>query len=509
MTNLAIFSFNQHWFHLGSLLEATMTNHSQYESISYFIFDSVMPLPPLDLHCRFPGRSTFGIVSPEEKVASYLTHNLGNKVQVHHIDISRKIPNETHLAQKLFRDLQSQDDIESFSINDMAVGMAIKSHLISKTRDSQPNLDEFHGTALSALKTYLRLYHWYQNNRTLKLSSEVWICNGRPFHERIMREISEVSKKKIRYYEIGGEGQIPKRWILHSSSPHDRILHQVEVKSHCELHGYDERAIDTWFRSRRDKSENQHYREGEKFTLSRLKEPYVIFFSSSEDEVAAIAPSWRSVWADQISAVRGLMEAIEKQSTFSLVVRVHPNQANKSKNDQKRWRKIKSTGRTTVFSQDSTIDSYALLDRAKAVIVFQSTIGVEAAHQRKPLAYLAPTRYDHLIPCKRLESVDEISTWIQSLSTIKDEDIETNYSGARQWINYMVSAGNVWRILEIHHKGRRTIGLLSQRDLRPNNLIIVITRIYLRLKQWNESIKYTVELELRLSLRRSARRSTS
>jgi hypothetical protein len=496
MTSLAIFSFNQHWFHLGSLLEATIGNRHRYDSINFFIFDSTMPLMPLDLHCRFPGRTTLGVTSPEERVASYLKKELGEKIQVHHVDLSKKVRSENQLLQNLLSQCLEHEDIASFTDQRLALGMAIKSHLISKTRDSQPNPYRFRATISSAIRTYLRISEWARESESLNRSSEVWVCNGRPFHERIAREISESSGKSVKFYEIGGEGLIPRRWILHDSSPHDHFRHQEEIERHFSESGLNKGQIEDWLVSRRNKSENPFYRKGKSSQLSRLQKPFVVFFSSSEDEVAAISSSWKSSWGDQLTAVKALIQAFDDQDTYSLVVRVHPNQSNKSRRDQNRWKAIEGSGRTTVFSQDSSIDSYELLNEAAAVIVYQSTVGVEAAILKKPLAFLAPTRYDRLIPSPRLEQVPDISNWLKHLLINNDELLEQSYFGALRWINYMVSAGNPWIHLDVQNKRGRTVGFLDGKKLRPNGLVVALTRVYLRLKVLIDSV-FTTTSQMR------------
>jgi hypothetical protein len=483
MNKLGVFVFGQHWFHLASALEAIIENQQRYQEINIYLFTSNMPLLPLDLHHRFPGNSLLGLESPEERVASFLRERIGDKVIIHHVDLTKARVGEVEAAHLLLRECLESDDIASVWNCGMNVGIAIKSHLISKTRDSQPNPMKYQSTVFNAVRTFLRLNHWADENESLREISEVWICNGRPFHERVAREICQRLNKKIRYYEIGGEGTIPKRWILHSKSPHDRTGHQEEIENLAREKGLDYEVINQWIDSRRNPRENPFYHEKDPKRSLQLTEPFIVFFSSSEDEVAAISSDWKSAWKDQINALHALMEVFESQDEYQLVVRVHPNQANKSKSDQKRWESFQTQGKTTVYSQDSLVDSYELLDRAHAVIVYQSTLGVEAAVMGKKLAFLAPTRYDKLIPSPKLEQKPEIARWLASLNSTDESILERQRVGALQWINYMASAGTPWAHIQIRESTNRTVGILKGKSLRPPITIIVITRLFLKVKE--------------------------
>ena len=136
-----------------------------------------------------------------------------------------------------------------------------------------------------------------------------------------------------------------------------------------------------------------------------------------------------------------------------------------------------------MYSQDSLVDSYELLDRAHAVIVYQSTLGVEAAVMGKKLAFLAPTRYDKLIPSPKLEQKPEIARWLASLNSTDESILERQRVGALQWINYMASAGTPWAHIQIRESTNRTVGILKGKSLRPPITIIVITRLFLKVKE--------------------------
>lgn len=485
-SSLSILSFNQHWFHLASLLEATLQDHDKFEEIRLFIFDSKMPLMPLDLHCYFPGRKKVGIESPTEMVGKFLETKLPSKLKVEKVDISRSVTAESDI--KSFRKEQPQiftelPNLARYQINGMGVGMAIKSHIVTLTRDSDPSLIGLQGLISRGLATFFRLNEWTTKNRYFQESPEVWICNGRPLHERFMREIAQQMGKTIRYYEIGGtEGSTPERWILHDESPHDRILHQREVELHANKSGIDHNAVSNWISKRKSLDDNPFFREKSLEGNFHSEKPYIVFFTSSEDEVASISSDWESSWGTQTNGVRELIRMFELQNTYNLVIRVHPNQKNKSKNDQRKWLEFKGSKSVKVFGQESDVNSYTLMKGSAGVIVFQSTLGVESALAMKPFALISPSRYDQVIPAPYLKNEFEVLFWLQTLQHPDPDHLEILRMGALKWVNYLTTAGNPFTTIEVQRSGRRMVGFLDGKSLRPSNPVILVTRLYLMCK---------------------------
>ena len=59
MKNLRVFIFQQHWFHLASLLEAIVQKNSDYHSIEFYYINKSLFVKPLDRHQDFYGSRLF------------------------------------------------------------------------------------------------------------------------------------------------------------------------------------------------------------------------------------------------------------------------------------------------------------------------------------------------------------------------------------------------------------------------------------------------------------------
>ncbi len=118
----------------------------------------------------------------------------------------------------------------------------------------------------------------------------------------------------------------------------------------------------------------------------------VVYFSSSDDEFAAISESDnQGVWLNQINAVKNLIKAVSMIPNTELIIRLHPNLKNKSLNERSRWLNLPK--KCVIIDAKNKIDSYALLDSADIVVTFGSTIGMESVFINKPTILMGPAAY--------------------------------------------------------------------------------------------------------------------
>jgi hypothetical protein len=119
----------------------------------------------------------------------------------------------------------------------------------------------------------------------------------------------------------------------------------------------------------------------------------LVYFSSSDDEFAAVADAYEpGPWPDQLSAVQDLIAAYSVYKDLELVIRVHPHLVKKSVAERERWAQLRQTG-VRVIAPHENVDSYALIDSADLVASYGSTIGMEAAYWGKPSILLGPCAY--------------------------------------------------------------------------------------------------------------------
>ena len=470
MKSLHVFSFNQHWFHLGSMVENILDRDKYFQEIKINLFQQNLRTLPVDMHFRFPLSRLFWN-SPEKIALNYLKNK--RKIEFEFVNLEKQEKPDIDVPRDI-------DELKAWRVDNLQIGMAVASHLISLTKDSQPNINLNLRQVISCLKFYYDIKSWFNEQNYSSTRDEIWVCNGRTFHERIIVELAKVIGVKVSFYEIGGEGQVPNRWILHDVSPHDRNLHQIEIAKHSESIKPNMIEIERWFLSHEDPKKNRFASKGTDSENMRIasKKPYIVYFSSSDDEVAAISSEWNSPWGSQLSAVKCAMDVIAEQSKYNLVIRVHPNQGNKSKKDKKAWSDLTPKGNCYIFGFSENVDSYELMRNSAAVLTHGSTMGVEAAYRRKHQAFLSPARFDQLVPAVYLRDKVSLKMWLEKLDPKRDMPDEKEYIGAVMWANYMLTAGSNWKNVLVGKKSGRNVGFLGGKCLRPRNPYIALTRMY-------------------------------
>jgi hypothetical protein len=158
--------------------------------------------------------------------------------------------------KSLFHGVESVSDLQKIQWEKTEIGLAISSFLISLTKDSDPILNQYNKLINNLELAYLQIFKYLESLNLTSSEDEIWVCNGRPFHERVVVEYARIKSISIKFYEIGGDGSNQERWILHENSPHNRLAHQDSIKQHIELTTPNFISINKWFQSQRPGGQN-------------------------------------------------------------------------------------------------------------------------------------------------------------------------------------------------------------------------------------------------------------
>ena len=104
----------------------------------------------------------------------------------------------------------------------------------------------------------------------------------------------------------------------------------------------------------------------------------------------------------QSTAIKELAKAFP---STRFVVRVHPNS---SEHDTFEFNSLTTFDQIEVIPSSSSINSYSIITQASLVIVFASTIGVEAAYLDTPVITLSPSAYSAYDFHVRVRSVSQL-----------------------------------------------------------------------------------------------------
>ncbi len=122
----------------------------------------------------------------------------------------------------------------------------------------------------------------------------------------------------------------------------------------------------------------------------------IAIFNSSEDEIVAIGDEYSSLslFKTQLEGLASIFERFKNQSDMHFYLRIHPNlEKIRYKYHTELYEFENKYSNVTVIAPNSSINSYDLMEAVEKVIVFGSTIGLEAAYWKKPVILLSCAFY--------------------------------------------------------------------------------------------------------------------
>lgn len=312
----------------------------------------------------------------------------------------------------------SDRGVEVLGVNDFPVAGVIdadilerlrettRGALISYARDPLPKTTRGHYARIDKrmLAASLAVFHAVSGLLAQRTDiSRVYVLNGRFPYQRAVIEAAEQFGREVWHYE---KGEKPDTYWLADHSTLDRTATQSSVDAVLASHtSVDALKLGTaWMnrRSSRGSSTNIYSRffaDNEQSESADRKRKLVGIFTSSQDEFAALGPEWHvEEWADQWAAYEHVLSRLA-DSDYDFYLRVHPNFATKSHasfvREGANLRALQARHPSLrIYWHDEVVNSYALVAESDAVIVWDSTIGLEASGRGIPVWELAASYYD-------------------------------------------------------------------------------------------------------------------
>lgn len=236
---------------------------------------------------------------------------------------------------------------------------------------------------------------------------EVHLPNGRFPHQEAISEVADRFKLKKIYYE---RWFMPEQFYHSEIRTHNRMYFIEKFSEEC-FSRVSQGVVDAtkWIEDRvigrssledfswtwKSEKNIKHDELADVAESTRLK---IVVFTSSEDEFAMLGDEWDSdYWVDQWTAITEVSDYL-LNSGHEVTLRIHPNLANKNRRAFKRTQShidelILDRPSIKVISHDAQVNSYDLGLESDAVVVWNSTLGLEMECLGKPVYYLAPAIY--------------------------------------------------------------------------------------------------------------------
>jgi len=302
------------------------------------------------------------------------------------------------------REFASHDDLKSYRIENLDLGYAALSSLISKLREPAPDLRRCAVVLSRTLVSTLAVFRSLQSILDVEAPDHVYVFNGR---FAILRAVVRACESKGVPFSTHDRGHDLEHYSLFADALPHSIAHMESAirKAWEDAAGTVARdaTAEGFYHDRVARQQKDGYclTGGQvrgmlppKWDSSRRN---VAVFLSSEDEFAAIADEWENtLYVSQAKALQKIARDAEQLApTPHLYVRMHPNMSNMENTQTAETRELAGKN-VTLIPPEAPVDSYALLKNATVVLTFGSTVGIEAVFFGKPIILAGPAFYRNL-----------------------------------------------------------------------------------------------------------------
>lgn len=216
----------------------------------------------------------------------------------------------------------------------------------------------------------------------------------------------------------------------------------------------------------------------------------IAIFNSSEDEFCAISKEMddMQLFPNQYVALHSIFEHYKDDKKKHFYLRIHPNLIDVPYISHMALYDLEYDN-VTILPPDSPISSYALMDKADKIIVFNSTMGLESAYWGKPVIALTKFYASELNLAYYSETTDGL--WV----LINDEQLEPlKNSNAEMMGNYFLRATHPYKHIDIkmtiNHRGEKYPLESVTQCLGSYKLFYIVFRFFNKLHGFSNFSKF-------------------
>lgn len=322
--------------------------------------------------------------------------------KVHLFRLSEVIKQEDEKAADTFSiNFNSVQELKELTYKGAEVGFGAFSSYVTFSCNVMPEMtDDFKKYICGLIKTEVMIYEALERMHKEIQFDQIVFHNGRfsqfkPFLEFARLHNIDYIATEVRIRD----GKLMKN-DFHNDIPHSiSYIAKKVLKNWDEADPVQREKIGRSFFERRKKglaagdkvyTKDQHVGELPEGWSDEVEN--IAIFNSSEDEFCSISKEYDSymLFPNQFEALKTIFEHYEDDKTKHFYLRIHPNLARVPYKSHMALYELKYDN-VTIIPATSTISSYALLDKSDKIIIFNSTMGVEATYWGKPVISL--TKY--------------------------------------------------------------------------------------------------------------------
>jgi hypothetical protein len=361
--------------------------------------------------------------------------------------ISNNIINNKNL-NKIFKDKKS---LKNFIYEKTDLGLAVYSSYLSLIRDMDLKGFLSRYSLKKLLLSGMCLTDFYIEFLMHNNIKEIFLFNGRQGQARPLLRIANNYKIKVNVLEhttVFANSKGVRNFGNNLPQSISYISHKVKSISNS-LINENKKNVYNYFKYKKmglpinspvNKSFVQDQNKHELPKNWDRKKKNIIFFTSSEDEYISIGEMYDKLrFGSQTEIILKICKLFNNHSDsrYQLWIRSHPNLQEVKWEHNKILNSIENKYKNIHFiSADSKISTYQLMENAEKVIVFFSTIAVEAVYANKPCILLGRTFYEDLGFCYIPKNLDDLKRLIFNNNLKSKKNINLY-----KWVIFWIKSG--------------------------------------------------------------------
>lgn len=412
----------------------------------------------------------------------------------------------------------SINDIKKIKYDDVSIGLACLSSYVSYTRNLYPEMDqEFRGYFDALLANSMLMCNLMAEVFEKVKPDHVYGYNGRFLDSRPLWEMAKNRGISFSLLEAQYTFSHCNKIVFNNDTPHSiqslnkNFIEEIWNNTNADFTKKQELAIE-FFERRKNAlpAGDKVYTINQKIGLIPdnwdSSKKNIVIYTSSEDEFVAIGDEFEkySLYPTQLNGIEEIVKHFSEDSSMHFYLRIHPNLADVRFSYHRKLYELSKYNNLTIIEPKSAVSSYSLIDNADSIIVFGSTIGIEASYWGKPVILLGGAVYYFLESCYIPSSREELYKMIKSDLNPKDK------LGAYKFgLTYHDSIGTVcervdcnWKVYDINFLGyRKKVTLNNWERLLGSRILFFIFRAisYLPIKLYyriaNKGPRYKIPIK--------------
>jgi hypothetical protein len=355
--------------------------------------------------------------------------------------------------------------------------------LISVLRDSAPCIKHNKKLLNNYERVYIDTFNAISSKVSVNLYDKVYIYNGRNLQERATWDACIKAGVRINFFESFNENWTNRYFIFeqptHFPPYRSKIMLDYSKKEREKDSSYYHYVANKWFTDRQIGVSQKFTKLQNNFEVNIFRKPYIVFFHSSQDELDMIGLV-SDYWKNQFNSLNLLIEILQKNPNFKLVLRIHPHLLHKSKREILYWDKIGKELEQKYLWFDyiparSNVNSYELIRNAEAVISCASTIGVEAAYLKKKSILLGQAFHEYMGVTQNPKDVEELTKILFSESG--PDEITQRFDASLAYGYFSEMGGNYFKHVSYSLKFGRRVYKYSDFLISSGIILRLIRRI--------------------------------